>query len=61
MKLYYLYKGDELITSGTLEEVSERMKLKPESVSWLSSPANRKRYNGNGRIVEIVDTSEVWT
>lgn len=43
MKEYVVYKGDEFIALGTLEELSKLLNVKMESLRWLSTPSAIKR------------------
>jgi hypothetical protein len=43
MKEYAVYKGDEFIALGTLEELSKLLNVKMESLRWLSTPSAIKR------------------
>lgn len=44
MKEYALYKGDELIGSGTLEELAEMRGVKPSTIYFYSMPTYQNRY-----------------
>ena len=41
--VYAIYKGDEFIDLGTKKELSIRMKVKPEYIGYLSTPANKRK------------------
>ena len=56
-RVYALYKGENLITIGTAEEIAKERGIKKDTVYFLASPANKKRaetirgkraYNGTG-------------
>ena len=42
-KYFALYKGDTFIDLGTAKELSKKYKVKPETIRYLSTPANLKR------------------
>ena len=46
---YALWRGDRCIDIGTAKQLAERHNIKPKTVYWLASPANKRR--GNNRIV----------
>ena len=43
MKEYALYKGDELLDIGTLNELSKQFGVKIKSLLFYQTPAYRKR------------------
>ena len=51
---YALYKGDEFIDLGTIEEIAKRLKVAPKTVRYFSTPAyKRKGKNDKNRKVLI--------
>lgn len=40
---YAIYKGDELLFIGTIDEVSKYFNVKRKTIQWWSYPANYKR------------------
>lgn len=42
-KIYALYKGDEYIADGTLEEIAEKTGRKLASLKWMLTPTAKKR------------------
>ena len=42
-KIYALYKGDEYIADGTLEELAEKTGKKLASLEWMLTPTAKKR------------------
>lgn len=44
-KEYALYKGDNLLKIGTVEEIAEELGIKKETVYFYKSPAYNKRTN----------------
>ena len=56
---YAVYKGDDFIFMGTLEEVAERLGVSTKSVKWMSTPAAKKRADKPGSTKMIVEKVEV--
>ncbi|MDQ0158833.1 hypothetical protein [Alkalibacillus salilacus] len=42
-KEYTVYKGEDIIVSGTAKECAQVLNIKPESVRWLATQANLRR------------------
>jgi predicted transcriptional regulator of viral defense system len=40
---YAVYKGEELLYIGTIQECAERMNVSPNTVRFYASPAHEKR------------------
>lgn len=60
---YAYYKGEELITIGTLEELCEKFKVKKRTILFYSTPTYQKRglgYKSKKRIsvVKLEDNDE---
>ncbi len=55
--VYAIYKGDEFLDLGTLEELSNKFGISRKSLQWMKSPIAMKRFNGskNGLIVIKID------
>ncbi|WP_164470870.1 hypothetical protein [Vaginisenegalia massiliensis] len=55
MKIYALYKGEELLAVGTKQEISEQTKLKLSTIHWLATPTakclEQKRKNSKRKIL----------
>lgn len=58
-KIYALYKGDEYIADGTLEEIAEKTGKKPASLKWMLTPAAKKRA-GAGSSVLVCIGEEIY-
>lgn len=56
---YAVYKGDDFIFMGTLEEVAERFGVSTKSVKWMATPAAKKRADKPGSTKMIVEKVEV--
>lgn len=48
-KEYAVYKGEEILVIGTLEECAAYLKVKPDTVLFYKSPAHKARTSKNGR------------
>ena len=59
-QLYTLYKGDTFIDVGTLDEISERQKMRKQELFRLKVPsyANRKNRRGDSLIFVKLDDEE---
>lgn len=53
-KLYAIYRGDEFIDLGTLEELAERRHVRVDSIRFLASPSNFKKGNIEKRLAAYV-------
>lgn len=49
INMYSLYKGDEEIAFGTLEEIASKLKIKVDSVKFYLTPTWINRTSGNAR------------
>ena len=47
MTEYAIYKGENLITTGTKEECAEKLGVKQETIVFWATPTNAKRDKGN--------------
>lgn len=56
---YGVYKGDEFIMVGSLEEVAEKLGVSKESVRWMASPVAKRRADKPGSTKMIVVKVEV--
>lgn len=61
-KQYALYKGDEILGIGTVEELAKMRGIKPTSLIFLHSPAYKKRRANSKRnilvLIRIEDDEE---
>lgn len=58
MKEYALYKGDDFIMIGSLEELASYLGVKESSVYFYSMPAYRKRNGDNALVVIRIEDDE---
>lgn len=56
---FAVYKGDDFIFLGTLEEVAEKLGVSKGTVRWMSTPAAHKRAEKPGSTKMIVEKVEV--
>lgn len=47
--VYALYKGDDLIIIGTIDEIANLLNIKKESVRFYKTPTYKKRTTENAR------------
>lgn len=57
-KVYALYKGDENICDGTLQEIAEKTGKKLEYIRWLTYPTYKKRVGKSVKRMELVEITE---
>lgn len=50
-KIYALYKGDEYIADGTLEELAEKTGKKLASLEWMLTPTAKKRAGAGSSVL----------
>lgn len=53
-KYYAIYKADELIVLGTLDECAAFLNVKPETIRFMTSPTHMKRNTGGQRMEAII-------
>lgn len=46
-KIFALYRGDDLITSGTIDEIAAKRGLSPDTIRHYCRPAYRRRTSEN--------------
>lgn len=56
---YSVYKGDDSIFMGTLEEVADFLGVSKKSVSWMTTPSAHKRAEKPGSTKMVVEKVEV--
>ena len=62
MGIYAVYKGDEFLVVGTVEECARYMNCSTKTIKWLASPSNIKKDKGNRLIAfKVEDEDEVTT
>ena len=55
---FAMYKGEDLIAIGTLEELAEKFNVKLTTIKYYATPSARRRYGGRGTcLVELEDDS----
>ena len=57
-KIYALYKGDEYVTDGTLDEIAEKTGLKKSSLRWMKTPSGKRKRSSLVCIGEEEQTSK---
>lgn len=51
---YAIYKGDDLLKIGTLDELAEFRKVKRETIFFYATPSYRKRTSEKGlRVIKL--------
>lgn len=66
MKEYALYKGDELLAMGTIEEIAKQIGVKRETIVFYKTPAYKNRlkrrntpYDNQRFLIPIDDEEEL--
>ena len=60
-KIYALYKGDEYVTDGTLEELSRKTGKKEASLKFMTTPSYHSRIGDKAlRLVSLGEESYVY-
>ena len=54
-KIYVLYKGDEQLAEGTLDELAEKFNVKKKTLLFQQSPTYVKRGKNNRRVLVRVE------
>lgn len=56
-KEYYLYKGDEVLATGTIKEIAKKLKISELTVRFYKNPSYfKRRENGkNYRVLVCVE------
>lgn len=52
-KTFAVYKGEELLTSGTVKECAEKLKVKVETIWYYKSATYQKKGSGKNRRIAI--------
>ena len=54
-KIYALYKGEELLATGTIIQIAYKMGVKPRTIYFYKTPVYLKRRKGNNyrELIEI--------
>ena len=57
---YAMYKGDELLAMGTIDEIAEKLGASVKAVKFIGSPCYEGRTNAGKarRLVKIVEVAE---
>ncbi len=60
MKIYALYKGDELLDVGTLEYLAKKFNVKIKTLLFYQTPTQKKRTSENkGRRLVRLETEKL--
>ena len=59
-KIYALYKGDEQLAEGTLDELTKKFNVKKKTLLFYQSPVHSiKRNKGNRRVLVRVEWEKI--
>ena len=62
---YALYKGEDILSMGTIEEIAEELQVQKQTISYYGTQAyqnrlkRRKALNGNVRILVSLAEDEI--
>ena len=56
--IYAMYKGDELLATGTAQELAEVDGVALKTIYWRTSPTNMKRDGGKRKVVIRLEDDE---
>ncbi|MEX1120595.1 MAG: hypothetical protein WED82_00580 [Balneolales bacterium] len=51
---YALYRGEEMLTIGTVDELAEFAGVKTSTIRWLSTPSNASRRKPGGNHLQVI-------
>lgn len=55
-KFYVLYKGDTVVSSGTIEEINKKTDIPISHLIWLTTPtAGKREANSKGNRMVMVE------
>ena len=55
---FFMYKNEEIVGCGTLEELAEKFNVKLATMKYYAAPSAHRRYEGRGTcLVELEDDS----
>ena len=53
-RIYALYKSEDLLADGTIEEISEKTGKTTKYLKWMTYPTYKKRCKPNGKRLQMV-------
>ena len=56
MKEYAMYKGDECIAIGTIDEIAKRLNVKVKTIKFYLTPTYKKRVKKSKNRRELIET-----
>lgn len=57
-KWYTIYKGDDYICQGTREECAKYLDVKPDTISFMTTPIYKKRREGGDNYLIVLVTND---
>ena len=55
MKQYAMYKGDDCIAIGTIEELAKKLNIKVKTIKFYLTPTYKKRVKGSKNRRELIE------
>jgi ribosomal protein S4E len=59
-KIYIVYKGEDVVTHGTIYEIAKTLNIKPNTVRFYTYEAHRKRNNCTDHLEAYYVGEEVY-
>lgn len=60
MREYALYRGEEILSIGTIREIAEHMGVKYRTIMYYKTPSQKNRIKKNGRVLIELDEVSKW-
>lgn len=57
--IYAMYKGEDLLMTGTAKEIAAAENVSLKTIYWRTSPTNAKRDGGKRKVVIRIDDGGV--
>lgn len=57
-KWYTIYKGDDYICQGTRDECAKYLDVKPDTISFMTTPIYKKRREGGDNYLIVLVTDD---
>ena len=58
LAVYSIYKGDDILFTGTIQECAEYLKVKINTAKFYTTPSNARRTKSNGTIIVRIDKDD---
>ena len=55
VKIYALYKGEELLADGTIIQIAYKMGVKPRTIRYYKTPSYLRKFKNGKKRRELVE------